>query len=363
MGLFGGQDKKLLTLIKQALSKVKFPKTNAPLLSLCNLNSVHQKRGQLTLELEFAIPCNDYLTLLNEHLTALLLPVVEFEQLVLKIKVQIKQLNHTDKLEGIKQIVLIASGKGGVGKSTTSVNLALALASGGATVGLLDADIFGPSIPMMLNGIGIRPESHDGKLLEPVELGGLKTMSLGFLVSPDDATVWRGPMASRALAQLIFETHWGELDYLVVDMPPGTGDIQLTMTQQVPVSGAVVVTTPQNIALADAQKGIAMFNKVNTPVLGVIENMSYHQCGECGHTEHIFGRDGGDKMANDNDVTMLGHLPLQGSIRQQTDCGEPTVLSAPISDAALAYKDIALNMAIALNKTDMSIPSLVISQA
>ncbi len=361
MGLFGGGDKSLLIKVRQALASAKFCHTQAALLSLCDVNKAVLKKDQLRLDIELSIGCDNHVERFKQQLIGLLADTCQFDELRLNLSYQFKQLNTSEKIPGVKQVVLIASGKGGVGKSTTAVNLALALKSGGAKVGLLDADIFGPSLPMMLNGVGQKPESTDGKLLEPIVLGGLKTMSLGFLVSPNDATVWRGPMASRALSQLIFETNWGQLDYLVVDMPPGTGDIQLTMTQQVPVSGAVIVTTPQNIALADAQKGIAMFNKVNTPVLGVIENMSYHQCGQCGHTDHIFGRDGGDKMATDNQVTMLGHLPLLTSIREQTDCGQPTVLSQPQSTAALAYQDIALNVAIALNKTDLSIASLVLT--
>lgn len=362
MGLFGTGDKTLLKSVRGALAAANFPGTSHALLSLCDIDNAKVVRDVLTLDIGFNIPCGDHLSALEQLLMLTLKDVADFSSLALNINYQIKQINHSDKLSKVKQIVLVASGKGGVGKSTTSVNLALALSSAGANVGLLDADIFGPSLPMMLNGVGQNPESRDGKLLEPIVLAGLKTMSLGFLVAPDDATVWRGPMASRALSQLIFETNWGELDYLIVDMPPGTGDIQLTMTQQVPVSGAVIVTTPQNIALADAQKGIAMFNKVNTPVLGVIENMSYHVCSHCGHNEHIFGRDGGNKMAVDNKVTMLGHLPLDASIQAQTDCGMPTVLSEPGSNAAVAYKDIALNVAIALSQSDLSIPSLVITQ-
>ena len=362
MGLFGKRDKTLVNDIKQRLAKENFPGTSTALLALCDVVDASVKKDTLRINLTMSIACKDHLALLNQRLTQVLSDVCHFSQLELAMTTDIKQLNRSDKLVGVKQIILVASGKGGVGKSTTSVNLALALASAGATVGLLDADVFGPSIPMMLNGVGIKPQSHDGKLMEPVELGGLFTMSLGFLVDADDAAVWRGPMASRAVAQLMFETNWPNLDYLVVDMPPRTGDIQLTMTQQEPVSGAIIVTTPQNVALADAQKGIAMFNKVNTPVLGVIENMSYHQCQQCGHQEHIFGQDGGQKMAAANKVTLLGHIPLQSQIRSNIDIGQPSVLSEPNSDTSVMYKNIALNVAIALNKTDLSIPSIVLNQ-
>jgi len=362
MGLFTKRENTLLKDVKHTLAKQQFPGTSTALLALCDVTSVTCKANTLNIELHMSIACNDHVEQLKQLLSDTLSDLCEFSSVNLVITTQIKQINRSDKLTGVKQVVLVASGKGGVGKSTTSVNLALALASAGAKVGLLDADIFGPSIPMMLNGVGRKPQSQDGKLLEPVELGGIFTMSLGFLVEADDAAVWRGPMASRAVAQLMFETNWGQLDYLVVDMPPGTGDIQLTMTQQAPVSGAIIVTTPQNIALADAQKGIAMFNKVNTPVLGVIENMSYHRCQQCGFEEHIFGQDGGNKMADDNKVALLGHIPLQSQIRASADIGQPSVLSEPNSDTSVIYKNIALNVAIALNNTDLSIPSIVLTQ-
>jgi ATP-binding protein involved in chromosome partitioning len=240
-------------------------------------------------------------------------------------------------LVGVKNIVAVASGKGGVGKSTVAVNLALAWAAGGAQVGILDADIYGPSQPLMLGLTGQHPSSPDGKLIRPLRAHGLVAMSIGFLVDPAQAVVWRGPMVTSALTQLLGETEWGELDYLVVDMPPGTGDIQLTLAQRVPVAGAIIVTTPQDIALADARKGLAMFEKVSIPVLGIIENMSVHVCSHCGHVEHIFGAGGGARLAAENGVALLGELPLDVRIREQADGGRPTVVADPEGPAAQAY--------------------------
>ena len=231
-----------------------------------------------------------------------------------------------------------------MGKSTVAVNLALALAADGASVGILDADIYGPSQPHMLGIAGKQPSSVDGKSMQPLTAHGIQVMSIGFLVDPDQAMVWRGPMVTSALNQLLQQTTWHDLDYLIVDMPPGTGDIQLTLSQQVPVSGAVIVTTPQDIALLDARKGLTMFRKVSVPVLGVIENMSTHVCSECGHEEPIFGSGGGAQMASDFDIELLGQLPLATAIRQQTDSGNPTVVADPDSAAAAAYRDAGRRM-------------------
>jgi ATP-binding protein involved in chromosome partitioning len=251
-------------------------------------------------------------------------------------------------LAGIKNIVAVASGKGGVGKSTVAVNLALAWAAQGARVGLLDADIYGPSQPLMLGLEGQRPGSPDGKTLTPLKSHGVTAMSIGFLVDAEQPMVWRGPMVTQALTQLLSETQWGELDYLVVDMPPGTGDIQLTLSQRVPVSGAVIVTTPQDIALADARKGLKMFEKVSVPVLGIIENMSLHVCTSCGHVEHIFGAGGGERMAQQYGVALLGELPLDAKIREEADGGRPTVAAAPDTPRGRAYFDMARRTAAAL---------------
>jgi ATP-binding protein involved in chromosome partitioning len=264
---------------------------------------------------------------------------------------------------GIKNIIAVASGKGGVGKSTTAVNLALALAAEGASVGILDADIYGPSQPTML-GIAGRPESKDGKSLEPMMGHGLQAISIGFLIDVDTPMVWRGPMVTQALEQLLKDTRWRELDYLIVDLPPGTGDIQLTLAQKVPVTGAVIVTTPQDIALIDARKGLKMFEKVGIPILGLVENMSIHVCPKCGHESHIFGSGGAARMCQDYGTELLGQLPLDESIREQADSGKPTVVADPDGRAAEIYRRIARRCAvrIAESQKDMTskFPNIVV---
>src|SRR5258707_7660659 len=271
-----------------------------------------------------------------------------------KVKVSSKVVAHAVQrgvklVPGIKNIIAVASGKGGVGKSTTAVNLALALSAEGASVGVLDADIYGPSQPMML-GIAGRPESKDGKSLEPMEGHGLQAISIGFMIDVDTPMVWRGPMVTQALEQLLKDTRWRELDYLVVDLPPGTGDIQLTLAQKVPVTGAIIVTTPQDIALIDARKGLKMFEKVGIPILGVVENMAIHICSNCGHAEHIFGSGGGEKMCKDYEVEFLGSLPLDIRIREQADSGKPTVVSEPDGPVAKIYREIARKVAARIAK-------------
>ncbi len=251
-------------------------------------------------------------------------------------------------LPGIKNVIAIASGKGGVGKSTVAVNLALALAADGAAVGILDADIYGPSQPHMLGLVDQQPVSNDGKTMDPLEGHGIKAMSIGFLIDASQPMAWRGPMVTSALNQMLLQTNWGELDYLLVDMPPGTGDIQLTLSQTIPVSGSIIVTTPQNIALLDARKGLQMFRKVSIPVLGVIENMSTHICSNCGHEEAVFGSGGGEAMATEYEVELLGQLPLDASIRAQTDSGTPTVVAEPDGPQASSYFNAARSMSSAL---------------
>lgn len=250
-------------------------------------------------------------------------------------------------LPHVKNIIAVASGKGGVGKSTTAVNIALALASQGGKVGLLDADIYGPSVPIML-GLSGRPKSLDNKSMEPLEGHGIQANSIGFLIDADAPAIWRGPMVSQALEQLLNQTNWKDLDYLIVDMPPGTGDIALTLSQKVPLTGAIIVTTPQDLALADARKGLGMFDKVKVPILGLVENMSVHVCSQCGHAEAIFGKDGGKNMAAEYNVPWLGALPLSIDIRTQTDSGMPTVLADPTSEAARLYQQVANKMAAQL---------------
>ncbi len=266
-------------------------------------------------------------------------------------------------IPGVKNIIAVASGKGGVGKSTTAVNLALALAAEGAKVGILDADIYGPSQPRML-GIDAKPESKDGKSLEPLVGHGIKSMSIGYLIDEETPMIWRGPMVTQALEQLLNDTNWDDIDYLIIDLPPGTGDTQLTLAQRVPVSGAVIVTTPQDIALLDARKGLKMFEKVEVPVLGIIENMSIHICSNCGHEEHIFGEGGGQRMSEQYDVDFLGALPLDIRIREETDGGKPTVVAEPDSRIAQIYREIARRVTakLSLKAKDYSarFPNIVI---
>jgi len=254
---------------------------------------------------------------------------------------------NVSPLANVRNIIAVASGKGGVGKSTVAVNLALALAREGARVGVLDADIYGPSVPLML-GLSGRPDSPDGKTIEPMRAHGIEAMSIGLLVDQDTPMIWRGPMATSALTQLLGETRWGDLDYLILDLPPGTGDIQLTLAQKIPVAGAVIVTTPQDIATLDARKALKMFEKVQVPVLGLVENMAVHTCSQCGHAEHLFGAGGGQRMAEQYGVPLLGSLPLDIAVREQGDAGVPLVVAAPGSPAAQAFVAAARRLAVEL---------------
>ncbi|HSN32753.1 MAG TPA: iron-sulfur cluster carrier protein ApbC, partial [Ideonella sp.] len=304
--------------------------------------------GEVTFDVELGYPAKSQLGALRKSLigAARGVPGVHNVSVNLSTKVVSHAVQRgVQLLPKVKNVVAVASGKGGVGKSTTAVNLALALAAEGAAVGILDADIYGPSQPMMM-GIEGRPESADGKTMEPLENYGVQVMSIGFLVDAADPMIWRGPMATQALEQLLRQTNWGDLDYLVVDMPPGTGDIALTLSQRVPLTGAVIVTTPQDIALLDARKGLKMFEKVGVPILGVVENMAVHVCSKCGHAEHIFGAGGGERMAQEYGVDYLGGLPLALSIREQADSGRPTVVSDPDGEVAAIYKDVARKVAV-----------------
>jgi ATP-binding protein involved in chromosome partitioning len=314
-------------------------------------------------------PVGGYLEELRSALTAHLAASGITKPLQLDLRANIKAhavQRNLKPLGEIANVVAVASGKGGVGKSTVAVNLALAWAAQGARVGILDADIYGPSQPLMLGLAGQRPTAPDGKKLKPLTSHGISAMSIGFLVDEQQPMVWRGPMVTQALTQLLSETSWGALDYLVVDMPPGTGDIQLTLAQRVPVAGAVIVTTPQDIALADARKGLKMFEKVAVPVLGVVENMSIHVCSNCGHAEHIFGTGGGARMAQEYGVRLLGELPLDARIREETDAGRPTVVAEPESARARAYFEMARNTAgaLAVRARDRSalFPKIVIEE-
>ncbi len=331
------------------------------------VKSIGVAEGKVTLRIELGFPAQGY----RDELIATLRARLERELGLsdVAITVESKVIAHAVQqgvkpLPGVKNIIAVASGKGGVGKSTTAVNLALALAAEGARVGILDADIYGPSQPTML-GVHQQPESKDGKTLAPVLSHGLQSMSIGYLIEEDTPMVWRGPMVTSALLQLLNDTAWDKLDYLVIDLPPGTGDIQLTLAQKVPVTGALIVSTPQDIALLDARKAVKMFEKVAVPVLGIVENMSTHICSQCGHEEHIFGSGGGERMAADYGIELLGALPLDIRIREETDRGKPTVAAEPESRIALIYREIARKVAarVSLKARDFSakFPSIVIA--
>ena len=329
--------------IDAALVSIIDPNTGRDLRATRSIRKLALDGATVRLEVVLGYPARSQLAALKARVVAALeaVPGVERAEVTILQEIVAHTVQRGVKLlPGVKNIVAIASGKGGVGKSTTAVNLALALAAEGASVGMLDADIYGPSQPMML-GITGRPESTDGKTMEPLLAYGIQANSIGFLVEADNPMVWRGPMVTSALEQLLRQTNWRDLDYLIVDMPPGTGDIQLTLSQKVPVTGAVIVTTPQDIALLDARKGLKMFEKVGIPILGVVENMSVHICSNCGHAEHIFGAGGGEKMCAEYGVDFLGGLPLTLSIREQTDAGRPSVVAEPDGPVARMYKAIA----------------------
>jgi ATP-binding protein involved in chromosome partitioning len=334
--------------VAEALKSVIDPNTGKDFVSTRQLRNLKVEGGDVAFDVELGYPAKSQIPALRKALIAAVrtLPGVENVSANLSSKIIAHAVQRgVQLLPTIKNVVAVASGKGGVGKSTTAANLALALAAEGARVGILDADIYGPSQPMMM-GIEGRPESSDGKSMEPMENYGVQVMSIGFLVDTDNPMIWRGPMATQALEQLLRQTNWNDLDYLIVDMPPGTGDIQLTLSQRVPLTGAVIVTTPQDIALLDAKKGLKMFEKVGVPILGIVENMAVHVCSNCGHAEHIFGADGGKKMAAEYGVDYLGALPLSMSIREQADAGRPTVVSDADGEVAALYKAMARQVAV-----------------
>jgi ATP-binding protein involved in chromosome partitioning len=334
--------------LAEALKTVLDPNTGKDFVSTKALKNVQIHEGDVSFDVELGYPAKSQIAGLRKALIAAArsVPGVENVSANLASKIIAHAVQRgVQLLPTIKNVVAVASGKGGVGKSTTAANLALALAAEGARVGILDADIYGPSQPTMM-GIEGRPESTDGKTMEPMENFGVQVMSIGFLVDTDNPMIWRGPMATQALEQLLRQTNWGDLDYLIVDMPPGTGDIQLTLSQRVPLTGAVIVTTPQDIALLDAKKGLKMFEKVGVPILGIVENMAVHVCSACGHVEHIFGADGGKKMAAEYGVDYLGALPLDLTIREQADAGRPTVVSDADGEIASIYKTVARQVAV-----------------
>ncbi len=352
--------------VKAALAAVIDPNTGRDLVSGKSAKNIQVDGNDVAFDVELGYPAKSQIDPIRRAAIGAVRAIPGAGNV--SANVHSKIVAHTAQrgvklLANVKNIIAVASGKGGVGKSTTAVNLALALAAEGAQVGILDADIYGPSQPMMM-GITGRPETSDGKTMEPMENHGLQVSSIGFMIDPDEPMVWRGPIVTQALQQLLEQTNWRDLDYLIVDMPPGTGDIQLTLSQKVPVTGAVIVTTPQDIALLDARKGLKMFEKVGIPILGIVENMSMHICSNCGHAEPIFGEGGGQKMCAEYGVDFLGALPLTMSIREQTDSGMPTVVADPDGKVAAIYREIARKVAVkvAEKARDMSgkFPNIVI---
>ena len=332
----------------EAIKTVVDPHTGRDFVSGKQVKNLRIEGADVAFDVELGYPAKSQIPTLRKALIAAARTVPGVDNV--SVNVTMKIVSHAVQrgvqlLPKVKNVIAVASGKGGVGKSTTTANLALALAAEGASVGILDADIYGPSQPMMM-GIEGRPESIDGKTIEAMENHGVQVMSIGFMVEPDQAMIWRGPMATQALDQLLHQTNWRDLDYLLVDMPPGTGDIALTLSQRVPLTGAVIVTTPQDIALLDVKRGVEMFKKVGVPILGIVENMAVYHCPKCGHEEHIFGAEGGRRMAAQYEVDYLGGLPLTMSIREQADSGRPTVVADPEGDIAATYRRIARTVAV-----------------
>ena len=352
--------------VRAALSGVIDPNTGKDLVSGKSAKNIQLSGADVALDVELGYPASSQIEPMRHRVIAAIKAIPGAGNVSANVfsKIVAHSVQRGVKLlPNVRNIIAVASGKGGVGKSTTAANLALALAAEGATVGLLDADIYGPSQPMMM-GVSGKPESHDGKTMEPLENHGVQIASIGFMIDPDQPMVWRGPIVTQALQQLLEQTNWRDLDYLVIDMPPGTGDIQLTLSQKVPVTGAVIVTTPQDIALLDARKGLKMFEKVGIPILGIVENMSMHVCSNCGHAEPVFGEGGGEKMCADYGVDFLGKLPLAMAIREQADSGKPTVVADPEGTVAQIYKQIARKVAVKVadKAKDMTskFPSIVV---
>ena len=352
--------------VETVLRSIINPDSKIDLISSGSIKNLSVSDNNIQLEVVLGYPAKSQFQAIQDLVIAALKKIADVKNIQVTVSSNI--VAHTVQrgvklLPGVKNIIAVASGKGGVGKSTTAANLALALSAEGARVGILDADIYGPSLPMML-GINGRPQTKEENTIEPMEGHGLQASSIGFLVDQDSPMVWRGPMVTSALEQLLRQTRWRDLDYLIVDMPPGTGDIQLTLSQKVPVTGAVIVTTPQDIALLDARKGLKMFEKVGVPIIGIVENMSTYICPSCGHEEHVFGSGGGQKMCSDYSVDFLGSLPLNLSIREQSDAGCPTVVAEPNSAISQVYKQIARQVAIRIAglAKDMSskFPNIVI---
>ena len=355
------------TIIKELL-QIKYPDTETLIVKEKNIKKIDQTDSSISIAIELNFVAKNKLNELQKMLEEKISSVTSLPTKILltnNIKSHKVQQGLTP-LKGVKNIIAIASGKGGVGKSTTAANLALALSSEGAIVGILDADIYGPSQPQMLGISDKKPQSTNGKSMDPILAHGIQVMSIGFLIDQETPMIWRGPMVTGALEQLLTQTDWNNLDYLIVDLPPGTGDIQLTLSQKIPVTGAIIVTTPQDIALLDARKGLKMFEKVNVPIIGIVENMASHICSKCGHEEHIFGEGGGHKMSDDYKVELLGSLPLDINIREQLDLGTPTLVSDKDGKIASIYKEIAiktsLNIAVLNEDSTNKFPKIVIEK-
>ncbi len=356
-------------LIQSTLKVCIDPNTGKDFISSKSARNIQINGSEVSVDIVLGYPAKSVMAELQNLVSQALQALPGVSKVTVNIGSRIvahKAQQGVTLLPNVKNIIAVASGKGGVGKSTTSANLALALAAEGATVGLLDADIYGPSQPQML-GISGRPESNDGKTMDPMLAHGIQAMSIGFLIDNDTPMVWRGPMVTGALEQLLRDTKWRDLDYLIIDLPPGTGDIQLTLAQKIPVTGAIIVTTPQDIALLDARKGLKMFEKVSIPILGIVENMSTHICSQCGFEEHIFGAGGGAAMCQDYQVDLLGSLPLDINIRMQSDGGIPSVVAEPDSKIAAIYKKIARAAAIKIANSSLDhstkFPNIVIQNS
>jgi ATP-binding protein involved in chromosome partitioning len=354
--------------IQEYLLQLDHPELNQKFISKKNIKLINIEDNKIILSIELNFPFKSQISLYENIIQDGIKKITNLDVTIeWSLKVLTRQVQKgVNSIKGIKNVIAIASGKGGVGKSSTAANLALALSYEGANVGILDADIYGPSQPKML-GIAQKPNSKDGKSMEPLIAHGIQAMSIGFLVDQETPMVWRGPMVTSTLEQLLKETNWDDLDYLIIDLPPGTGDIQLTLAQKIPVTGAIIVTTPQDIALLDARRGLKMFEKVNIPILGIVENMSTHICSNCGHEEHIFGKDGGVKMCVDYNTELLGSLPLDINIRKDLDAGKPSIISNPDSQISEIYKSIARKSALKVAELaedhSSKFPDIVIQQS
>ncbi len=354
--------------IQEYLLQLDHPELNQKFISKKNIKLINIEDNKIILSIELNFPFKSQTSLYENIIQDGIKKITNLDVTIeWSLKVLTRQVQKgINSIKGIKNVIAIASGKGGVGKSSIAVNLALALSYEGANVGILDADIYGPSQPKML-GIAQKPNSKDGKSMEPLIAHGIQAMSIGFLVDQETPMVWRGPMVTSTLEQLLKETNWDDLDYLIIDLPPGTGDIQLTLAQKIPVTGAIIVTTPQDIALLDARRGLKMFEKVNIPILGIVENMSTHICSNCGHEEHIFGKDGGVKMCVDYNTELLGSLPLDINIRKDLDAGKPSIISNPDSQISEIYKSIARKSALKVAELaedhSSKFPDIVIQQS